>query len=111
MKALIIVLTLFSSLAFAKDKRKLMSALEDIQVARQHLDRAEMTIYELLTSESDMVVCTYRTTGSWKGEFTGEGATENEARNALVDDCMAKYPGPKEIVCRDLRGASAVRCR
>ena len=102
----------FSSYALDEsDRAELRSALLKIERAQSNLNNASNIVQSLMNSSSSVgVYCEYYTTGSWKGKFIGDGRTENIARASLRKDCMKKYPGPRDIVCRDLEGAVAVKC-
>lgn len=65
-----------------------------------------------MNSSSAQITCRgHGHTSYWDGDYIGTGPDENSARDALVQDCMRKYPGPKEVVCPNWRGASDVVCR
>jgi hypothetical protein len=121
MKALFAALALLTtSSAFAGQcsPDSLQAVLTDLQNTKQQLaysqqalDHATSVIFQMMNASSGVVTCRgHGHTSFWDGEYVGTGPDEQTARDELVKDCFRKYPGPKDVVCPNWRGASDVVC-
>jgi hypothetical protein len=84
--------------------RRLDAAQGQLQAAQQQLDAAKQELYQLLQDRGPSYVCVFNFDAFENGrrQYTGHGATEDEARQNAVFQCNGDSSHHYGSLCKDM---------